>query len=353
MSARETFDLNAFKTCFEIRGREISARQAPYLIAEMACAHDGDLQKAKALVDSAAQAGADAVQLQVFSVENQVIPSHSLHPLLVKLEFSAQAWTEIFAYAHSQNMAVFCFAYDIPSLQLALKLGIDGIKLSSADLSNPEMLQAAARSGLPITLGTGASTLDEIGEALGVIRAVGGEKVVLMHGVQNFPTALPDANLRHIQLLQRVFEMPIGYQDHTDAALEISKVMDLVALGMGVCMLEKHITLDRAEKGTDYQAALEPAEFKAWVATMRLAAQALGSAEIRPFNESDINYRKFQKKSIVAARALRQGETLTRDMVAFLRTGQPGLPPREWARLQGKPLARDACRVCALYPCRY
>lgn len=301
---------------------------APYLIAEMACAHDGDIAKAKALIDSAAAAGADAIQLQIFSVKHQVVPDHQLHSLLCKLEFQESSWKEIHAYARTYDLAVFAFTYDIPSFQLALQLGIDGVKLSSADLSNPEMLEMAARSGLLITLGTGASTLDEIGESLRTIQNAGGQKVVLMHGVQNFPTALEDANISHIKLLQRVFNLPVGYQDHTDASLAESKTMDLVALGMGACILEKHITLDRSQKGTDYQAALEPEEFKTWVRTMRSASIALGTDQIRSLTESDIAYRKFQKKSIVAAMAIPAGDVITREKIAFLRIGIPALAPR-------------------------
>lgn len=312
-----------------------------YLIAEMACAHDGDIEKAKALIDSAANAGVDAIQLQVFSVNHQVIPNHQLHGLLCSLEFQEHSWQEIFAYAKKYDMAVFSFTYDIPSLQLALRLGIDGIKLSSADLSNPEMLEAAAKSGLLITLGTGASTLDEIGIALETIRNAGGEKIVLMHGVQNFPTALEDANLEHIKLLQRVFNLPVGYQDHTDASLEMSKVIDLVALGMGASILEKHITLDRSQKGTDYQAALEPQELKTWVQTMRSASIALGTDQIRPLTESDLTYRKFQKKSIVASTSILVGDVITRDKVAFLRTGTPALPPNQLSSILRKKVRRN------------
>jgi sialic acid synthase SpsE len=194
---------------------------------------------------------------------------------------------------------------------------------------------------LLITLGTGASTLDEIGEALQAIQNAGGRKVVLMHGVQNFPTALDDANIRHIKLLQRVFNLPVGYQDHTDASQGISKIIDLVALGMGACILEKHITLDRSQKGTDYQAALEPEEFKAWVRTMRSASSALGTDQIRPLTESDLTYRKFQKKSIVAATAITAGDVITREKVAFLRTGVPALAPGQLSAVLGKRMRRN------------
>ena len=155
-----------------VRNKAIAGNQPPYIIAEMACAHDGKLEKAKALIDAAVDAGTDAIQLQLFRSDHQVAPHHDLYSLLTKLQFSADEWAEIFLHAQQYDMAIFAFTYDIPSMAVALKLGIDGIKLSSADLSNPEMLEVAARSGLPITLGTGASTLDEISQALHCIEVL-------------------------------------------------------------------------------------------------------------------------------------------------------------------------------------
>lgn len=308
----------------------------PYIIAEMACAHDGEVEKAKALIDAAAEAQVDAIQLQLFRRDYQVAPHHGIYPLLGTLEFSDGEWKDIYGHAKTTDLAIFAFTYDIPSLELALELGIDGIKLSSADLSNPEMLEAAARSGLPVTLGTGASYMDEISRALSCIGASGGDKVVLMHGVQNFPTTIKNANIKRIRMLQREFNLPVGYQDHTEADLEISKILDLAAVGMDVCIIEKHITQDRSEKGTDYQAALEPEELVKFVKYIRDTSVALGSDEIKEFSESDMKYRKFQKKSITAACTIPEGSEITRDKILFLRNDTPGLSPMDLPDILGK-----------------
>jgi sialic acid synthase SpsE len=264
-----------------------------------------------------------------------------LYDLFCKLELEASDWREIFEYARGFELAIFAFTYDIPSLELALELGIDGIKLSSADLSNPDILQLAAQSGLPITVGTGASTIDEIWDALRRIEEAGGNKVILMHGVQNFPTALEDANIRRIQLLQRVFQLPVGYQDHTDAELPVSKLIDLAAVGMGACIIEKHITIDRSEKGTDYQAALEPAEFKQFVDMVQQTSIALGHDSLSGLTESDLRYRQFQKKRIVAARTLDEGAILSSQDVVFLRHDDlAGLSPTDLPKLLNKRIIR-------------
>jgi len=330
-----------FHKNFLVRKREIGVDSQPYIVAEMACAHDGDLDKAKALVDSAVKAKVDAIQLQLFSVNHQVAPHHNLFELLHQIELSADDWKLIFKHAKKQDLSIFAFTYDIPSMELALKLGIDGIKLSSADISNPDMLKAAARSGLPITLGTGATTLNEIRDAVNFIADEGGDKVILMHGVQNFPTAIEDANIRRLKLLQKVFNMPVGYQDHTDAEIDIHKIIDLLAIGMGACIIEKHISLDRSKKGTDYQAALEPDELILFVNMIRESAISLGTDKDQELSQSDIQYRTFQKKKIVAAEPIPKGKIITREMVIFLRTETTsGLSPIEIEEVIGKKVSK-------------
>lgn len=332
----------SWERSFAIREQTIGEGQPPFIIAEMACAHNGDLDRAKSIVDAASNARADAIQLQLFQTDHQFPPSHDLYKLLSDLELGEHEWSDLFVYARRTSMAIFAFAYDPPSLRRALSFGIDAIKLSSADLSNPDMTRGAALSGLPVTLGTGATTLHEIRQSLRYLQESGGRKVALMHGAQNFPTALEDADLRRIQLLRNEFQLPVGYQDHTDAELEISKTIDLVAIGMGACLIEKHITLSRAEKGTDYQAALEPSEFEEFVKRIRLVSSALGSEREHPLRESDHQYRQFQKKSVVAISDIPKGDLITKDKLAYLRGfADQGISPMDVPQIFDKAAARN------------
>ncbi len=331
-----TMPSNTLSPRFTLNNRCIGPHEPVYIIAEMACAHDGDLGKAKALIDAAAEAQADAIQLQFFSVHDMVTPGHDAYELLLKIEFTPNEWNEIYQRARQSGMDVFACAYDLPSARLAIEFQVDGIKLNSADLSNPFLLQAAAESGIPYTIGTGASTFEEIAQALDTSLNYGGNKIVLMHGIQNFPTELSQARIRRIQTLKQAFPCPVGYQDHTDAANPFSRYIDLIALGMGIQMLEKHITLNRSEKGTDYQAALEPNEFREYVQRIRLAEQALGEPRMLPLNEKDHQYRRFQKKSIVAKKDIKPGEQIALESLNFLRTRTPGLPPSEYKTIVGK-----------------
>ncbi|MEZ4720763.1 MAG: N-acetylneuraminate synthase family protein [Flavobacteriales bacterium] len=324
-----------------IGNKVIGPGHEPYIIAEMACAHDGDLKKAKLLVDSARDAEADAIQLQFFVSDETVTPHHEAYGILKQIEFTEAQWTELFEYAKQFNIDVFVCTYDLPSVRLAEKLGAKGIKLNSADLVNPEVVAAVSASGIPFTLGTGASTLEEIRRGLETASNHGAKDVILMQGVQNFPTATEDLNISKINLLRKEFGVPVGYADHTAGDDPFGKIVDLIAVGMGANVLEKHVTVDRSEKGIDYQAALEPEEFKLYVQNIRRAFVAVGSGEIKAFNESDLKYRKFQKKSVVAIRDIPAGTKITREDVSFIRNVNPGVPPIDFDKLSGRQTKRD------------
>lgn len=331
-----------FNSTIKIKGKEIGLGKKPYVIAEMACAHNGNFEEAKALIKASSEAGADACQLQFFVPEETVTPSHEVFKILQDISFSDKEWTELFNYGRSLGIDMFVCTYDVPSVLLAKKLGADGIKLNSADLSNPDVLKAVAESNIPFTLGTGASTFDEISRGLKFTFDHGARNVVLMHGVQNFPTKNIDLNIARIELIKNTFpNIPVGYADHTDGDDPFGKIIDLLAVGMGAAVLEKHITLSRAAKGIDYQAALEPSEFTEYVKTIQKGFEAMGKAEVKPFSESDLKYRKFQKKSIVASKDLKAGETISRDKVRFLRNSIPGIAPIELDKLENKKLRSD------------
>lgn len=318
-----------------IKDKKIGVNEPRYIIAEMACAHDGEMGKAKKLIDSAVDAESDAVQLQFFSPDDLVTPDHNVYNLLHQICFTPQEWKELYEYARSLGIHVFVCTYDVPSARMAIDMGVDGIKLNSSDLSNPELLKMVAQSGIPFTLGTGASTFEEIAQAVETALAFGGDKIIIMHGVQNFPTDIENAHIAKIKLLQAAFPFPVGYQDHTDASHPLSKVIDLLAVGAGACVIEKHMTLHRAERGIDYQAALEPDELKEFVQLIRSGERALGTARLQPLKENDLSYREFQKKSIVAKHELEKGHVVTADDVLFLRASTNGLAPTEFSRIEG------------------
>lgn len=325
----------------KIGNKVIGDGQDAYIIAEMACAHNGSFEDAKALIKASSDAGADATQLQFFNMGHVVTPTNDLYSTLNSIAFKDEEWSKLNDYARSLGIDVWACTYDTPSVDLAIKLKVDGIKLNSADLSNPEVVKAVAESGIPFTLGTGASTMEEI--RAGLITAIenGAREIILMHGVQNFPTRIEDLNISRVELLKEVFGIPSGYHDHVDGEEPFGKVVDLIAVGMGTNVLEKHICLDRSKKGLDYQAALEPDEFKAYVERLKLAQTAYGSKVPKPFGPSEIKYRKFQKKSIIAHQDLKKGDQLKRSDVFFSRNNEVGIPPTSFPEMEGKKLIKD------------
>ena len=327
-----------------IAGRRIADDTPIYIIGEMACGHQGDLKQALRLIDSAVNAQADCIQLQIFDTAANMAPSSPIYSLLEELYFTPTEWQEIMDYARQFDIHVSVFAYDEPSLALALELKPDMLKLNSSELSNPPMLIGAAQSGLPFTLGTGASSLTEIRHAVTEVLNHGGDKLILMHGVQNFPTDINAANVKKIRHLKNEFGGLVIFADHTDAREEIAQWIDLLAIGQGAALLEKHLILDRTQQGVDWQAALEPAEFKRYVSTMRLGDEALGCYDFQAFTESDLQYRRFQKKFLVAAKDLKAGDKLTLEDVSFLRVQaeHEGIAPNMFADVaEGKRIARD------------
>lgn len=331
-----------WESIIEIKGRKISIGHEPYIIAEMACAHNGSIKEATALINASIEAKADAIQLQFFVADETVTPHHEAYSIVKSIEFSKDTWRGLVEYARASDIHVWACTYDVPSVALAVECKCDGIKLNSADLSNPDVLEMVAKSGIPFTLGTGASTKDEIQAGLSLLQSFGAENCILMHGVQNFPTATEDLNINRLHWLMENFPgIPVGYADHTEGESSFAHIVDLLAVAKGAAVIEKHITLDRSQRGIDYQAALEPREYIEFVKLLEKAHLALGSAVERPFSESDLKYRKFQKKSIVAAKDLRKGDRLLREQVNFIRNVEPGLAPKDFSLVKGRTLKVD------------
>lgn len=301
-----------------VRDRAIGPGHPTLVIAEMASAHEGKTDLAHRLVDAAAEAGAEAVQLQLYVAEHLVSPDRWDFPMTKAYEIAQDDWPGIMAHAQEAGLLVWANVFDEPSLGTALRAGADVLKLHCSDTSNPVMLDAVARTGKPVSLSLGGATPDEAAQALFRVREGGADDVILMHGFQAFPTATEDSRLGYLRTLRQMFGCVVGYQDHTEGGDEMAWALPLVAIALGASILEKHYTLNRAEKGPDYQSALDPdvlAHFVERVETDR----ALGTGTITPFSDPEQAYRTRMKKHLVAARRIEAGEVLSPDMVALMR----------------------------------
>lgn len=317
--------------------------RSTFVIAEMACSHEGDGRLARVIIDGAGRAGADAIQFQMWKLAEHVVPHHPAYPRLQAIELSAATWSDLAVYTQEQyaEMQIIACVYERSSVDLGEKLGVAAYKLHSADLSNPYLVNYVASTGKRIDLSVGASTLDEIQAAVACIQQTSTSPIWLMVGYQNFPTRTDDVHLQYMMKLCTLFELPIGYQDHTDAESEAAFWLPAAALGMGVDVLEKHITHDRSLKGIDHEAALNPDEFARFVQMVRVLDAAKGQPTPRPFSADEQKYRRSAKKSLVATRPLAAGTRLTANDLYPMIAEAPGFPPDQVDRLAGRTITRD------------
>ncbi len=312
-------------------------QSSTYIIAEMACSHDGNLDLARTIIDGAGQAGSQAIQFQIWSLTDMMVPHHSAYTTLQKLDLSYAGWETLAAYVrtHYPAMQIIGCVYERNSVDFCEHIGVDAYKIHSSDLSNPYLIQYVAATGKRIDLSVGASTLDEIQTAIEWIHQDSHAAIWLMYGYQNFPTRTNEIHLQFMSKLKHLFELPIGYQDHSDAETEAAFWLPAAALGMGITIQEKHITHDRSAKGADHQAALNPDEFARFVQMIRTLEGAMGLSTPKAFTAEEHKYRVYAKKSIVARQALPANTPVTASDLLFLRADEPGLPPDQAHRLIG------------------
>ncbi|MHC4617100.1 MAG: N-acetylneuraminate synthase family protein [Planctomycetota bacterium] len=314
-----------------------------YIIAEMACSHEGDPALAKRIINGAGQAGADAVQFQVWRLRDMMVPHHPDFDRVSNIELSYGQWGGLVSYVRDRypHMHIIACVYERSSVDFCERAGVDAYKLHSADLSNPFLVKYVAATGKRIDLSVGTSTLDEIATAIEWIQKTSSSPIWLMYGYQNFPTPTDEIHMRYMMKLKQMFELPICYQDHTDGNTEAAFWLPASALGMGVDALEKHIAHDRAFKGIDHEAALNPDEFAEFVRMVRMLEAAMGVSIPRPFSEQELKYRRYAKKSLVASRELPAGKLVAEDDLTFMRADDLGLPPDQAYRLIGRVTKHD------------
>lgn len=357
------------------RGRTV--HKGVFIIAEAGVNHNGSLEQAFRLVDAAALAGADAVKFQTFKADALVSRQapkaqyqlettggeESQHEMIRKLELDEAAHAALIGHCRAAGIEFLSTPFDRDSLELlATKFGLSRIKLSSGDITNAPLILQAARTGKPVILSTGMSTLGDIETALGVLafgysesreepstaafeRCYGSDAgrralrdmVTLLHCTTEYPAPLVDVNLRAMATLGAAFGLPVGYSDHTPGI-----TIPVAAAALGAVVVEKHFTLDRSLPGPDHKASLEPGDLRLMVRAIRDVEIALGSPVKQPA-ASELKNRAVARKSLVAARDIRKGEAFTPENLAIKRPGD-GISPACYWDWMGKFASRDYLR---------
>lgn len=314
-----------------------------FIIAEAGVNHNGSLELAKQLIDVAAAAGADAVKFQTFVAEEVVSinapkaeyqkettgAAESQFDMIKKLELSNEDHQELMDYAEIKDIIFLSTPFDEKSVDLLVELGVPLIKVSSGEITNHPFLKYIAKKGLPIILSTGMSTLEEVAEAVSVIRETGCENLTLLHCTSNYPARVEDSNLRAMKTMADAFNVPVGYSDHT-----LGIVVPIAAAALGANVIEKHFTIDKNLPGPDHKASLEPCELKYMVRDIRIIEKALGSSVKAPV-ESELEVRDVARRSIVAKIDIPKNTLIRGDMLTFKRPGI-GIAPKYADLLIGK-----------------
>jgi N-acetylneuraminate synthase len=345
---------------------------AVYIIAEAGVNHNGEREKAFALVEAAAEAGVDAVKFQTFNAsrlasrhapkaayqKKSTDESESQLAMLKKLELPLAWHAELQSYARQKGIEFLSTAFDPDSLSFLAELGMPLFKVPSGELTNGPLLWQFARTGKRLILSTGMATLAEVEQGLAVVahalessrepvdmdevwRSWGCREsrqrlqghVTLLHCTSQYPTPPSEVNLRAMDTLADAFGLDVGYSDHTEGGL-----IPVAAVARGAKVIEKHFTLDRSLPGPDHKASLEPDELKRMVSDIRSLELALGDACKAP-QASEWDTRKAARQQVVAARDIAVGAVFSREDLTTARSGQ-GLPPTALWGLVGRRSAR-------------
>ena len=335
-----------------IGSRLVGLDQPVYVVAEAGVNHNGSRPLALKMVDAAAEAGADAVKFQIFKAKNLVVSgaataayqqkaggSRDQRELLQRLELSHDDLAAIRDHCHQCGIELLATPFGLDELAVLVDLGITAVKLASTDLIYAALVQAAAKTGLPLLLSTGTATAAEISATVERLKAWSAlDRTILLHCVSSYPTPLEHANLRAIGRLGEQFNVLAGYSDHTDG-----DSISALAVAAGAVLLEKHFTLDRSLPGPDQAFSLDPPALTRYITAAHQAQQALGSGRLDP-QPCEQQVRQVSRRSVVAARDLPAGTCLrSADLTAKRPAG--GLAPVEVEKLIGRttkvPIAAD------------
>jgi N-acetylneuraminate synthase len=283
----------------KIGNRMVGDSHPAYIIAEIGINHNGDLGIAKKMIDAAIHAGVDAVKFQKRTPEICTPPEQqkqmretpwgyiSYLDYRYKVEFNEDQYRELDAYCKVKGIAWMVSVWDEPSVDFMEKFETPAYKIPSASLTDQDLMRHVRKTGKPMIISTGMSTIEQIHAAVGV---VGLENLVIMHCTSTYPCEPEELNLRMIETLRRTFPIPIGYSGH-----EVGLVPSAVAVALGACMVERHLTLDRAMWGSDQAASVEPGGFEKLVKYIRVSETSLGDGVKRIYESEKSSLKKLRR----------------------------------------------------------
>ena len=317
------------------------------IIAEAGVNHNGDIDKAKRLIDKAVEANVDYIKFQTFKtelcisknavkadyqIENTQNSSESQLEMVKKLELSFEQFIELEKYCQQKGIKFLSTGFDTDSLNFLAGLGVKIAKIPSGEITNLPYLRQVASLFPEVIISTGMATITEIKDAVKVLtdNGVSKDKITVLHCNTEYPTPMEDVNLKAMLHIQRELGVPVGYSDHT-LGIEVP----IAAVALGATVIEKHFTLDKTLPGPDHKASLEPDELKAMVSAIRNIEKAIGGSGLKEVSKSEEKNKPIVRKSIVASTDIKKGDIFTPENLTVKRPGT-GISPMQWDEVIGK-----------------
>lgn len=333
--------------CICIDGRTIGRDHPVYIIAELSANHNQQFDRAVELIHAAKEAGADAIKLQTYTPDTITmrgdhecfrIGGGTLWDGRTLYDLYGEAYTpwdwqpKLKTIANSLGLALFSSPFDSTAVDFLESIRVPAYKVASFELVDLGLIQRMASTGMPLIMSTGMASAGEIEEALHAARSAGAGQIALLKCTSAYPSPPQDMNLRAIPELARRFGVPVGLSDHT-----LGVAVPAVAVALGACIIEKHLTLSRADGGPDSAFSLEPHEFKTMVEAVRVSEKSLGSPEIgcSPKEKAGRAFRR----SLFVVEDVKQGQVFTRQNVRSIRPAN-GLHPRHLMDVIGRKATR-------------
>jgi len=336
----------------EIAGRPVGAGHAPFVVAEMSGNHNGELERALTIVDAVAAAGAHAIKLQTYRADTITIDAdgprfrigddhglwggQNLYRLYERAHTPWEWHKAIFDRAREHGLVAFSSPFDPTAIELLESLDVPAYKIASSELVDLPLIRQAARTGKPLIISTGMASIGEIDAAVTAARSAGCTDLVVLGCTASYPAAPGDGNLRTLPVLADVFDVPVGYSDHTPGI-----GVPVAAVALGACLIEKHVTLDREDGGVDSEFSLEPAELASLVVETERAWQSLGVPRIGPRSAEKEGLRF--RRSLFVVEDVRAGDEVSEANVRSIRPAG-GLPPDAIGAVLGKAFRCDVSR---------
>lgn len=328
---------------------KVGPGHSPYIIAEVGSNHNGDMNLCRELIDAAADAGADAVKFQSWTDKSLIAQEEyernteysdkkkhfgTLREMVTAYQLTSDQHLQAHAHCAEKGIEFCSTPFSPEEVDLLDSLDVPFFKIASMDVVHLSLLRYVARKKRPVVISTGMATLGEIEQAVETIRSEGNDQIVLLHCVSIYPPEYETIHLRNMETLQRAFECPVGFSDHT-----LGTAIPLAAIAIGACMIEKHFTLDQEMAGWDHAISANPEQMRSIVTEGKNIFAALGSSR-RTVSDAEMEKRKKFRRSLVARRALSKGQVLSESDFDAKRPGT-GVAPDEVQFVVGRTLACD------------